>query len=753
MTLPARLAPRSGGRLRHGEARFIRVPLPDSLSGRNRRGERESYLSLLEEDWNVQTRSPIGGRGRQRIHVVVILMLFVSIPFSAPGESAPATSEGETDDLTAWLATDIIGPKLTMTQTQDYLETRVPVLPTFGSAEAWTRYVENLRKRILDEVVLRGEARRWARAEGRVEWLETLPGGDGYHLKKLRFEALPGMWIPAVLYEPDELTGPTPVVLNVNGHDRRGKALPFKQIRCLNQVKRGMIALNVEWLGMGQLATSGYDHARMNQLDLCGTSGIAPFYLSLKRSLDLLLSLPHADPNRVAVTGLSGGGWQTIFISALDPRVKLAVPVAGYSSFRTRARYFKDLGDSEQTPCDLATVADYTHLTAMTAPRPLLLTYNSKDDCCFESGYALPPLLEAAAPVYALFHRDTYLRTHVNDDPGTHNYELDNRVALYRMLGEFFFGGDESYSAEEIPCEDEILEPDELGVPLPQLNEDFHTLALRLAQALPRAGKLPAHKTAVRPWQDRKRRELRDLLRMNDRPVTATPAATKTYTGVRVTRWRLDMAGAWTVPAVELTRGTPTGTTIVLADGGRQSAADKIEMLLDGGQRVVAVDLFYFGESFPPERSYLFPLFLSGVGERPLGVQAGELSAVARWVARHTNQRPAVSAVGPRTSLIALVTAAVDDTLLRVELSGSLGSLKQVIEDNLTVREVPEYFCFGLLEAVDIRQLAALVAPRPVTFLVPSARVRAELADLAAWYRRLGVKHDPFPDVTKPTGA
>src|SRR5262249_53222448 len=150
---------------------------------------------------------------------------------------------------------------------------------------------------------------------------------------------------------PDQLFGHVPVVLNVNGHDAAGKAADYKQIRCINQARRGMIALSPEWLGMGQLRGSGYEHTRMNQLDLCGTSGVSPFYLSLKRALDVLLSHKHADPQRVAVAGLSGGGWQTIFISALDPRVKLSNPVAGYSSFRTRARFLEDLGDSEQTPC------------------------------------------------------------------------------------------------------------------------------------------------------------------------------------------------------------------------------------------------------------------------------------------------------------------------------------------------------------------------------------------------------------------
>ena len=130
-----------------------------------------------------------------------------------------------------------------------------------------------------------------------------------------------------------------------------------------------MLALNVEWLGMGQLSGDGFKHYKMNQLDLCGTSGLAPFYLSMSRGLDLLLSLDHADPTRVAVAGLSGGGWQTILISSLDTRVTLANPVAGYSSFITRAHHTKDLGDSEQTPSDFGAIADYTHLTMLLAPR------------------------------------------------------------------------------------------------------------------------------------------------------------------------------------------------------------------------------------------------------------------------------------------------------------------------------------------------------------------------------------------------
>src|SRR5436190_516300 len=247
-----------------------------------------------------------------------------------------------------------------------------------------------------------------------------------------------------------------------------------------------MLALNPEWIGMGQLKTSDYSHARMNQLDLCGTAGVAPFYLAMKRGLDILLDHKNADPERVEVSGLSGGGWQTIFISSLDTRVTLSNPVAGYSSFRTRARFFSDLGDSEQTPCDLATVADYAQLTAMMAPRPLLLTFNQTDNCCFAAPHALPPLLDAALPKYELFGKRQNLRAHINHIPGDHNYGLDNRQALYRMIDEHFYDYDPSFISMEIPCDPEVKDAKELEVELPANNADFNSIALALAKDLPR---------------------------------------------------------------------------------------------------------------------------------------------------------------------------------------------------------------------------------------------------------------------------
>ena len=227
------------------------------------------------------------------VRVFLLLLLNLGARDAFADGAAPDTNAPY---LQAILGREILSPAQVLSEVQDYLEPRVPAMPALTSAKDWTRYADRLRADILKRVVLRGEAARWAKQPLKVEWLDTIPGGPGYHIRKLRYEAVPGFWIPALLYEPDAPAAKMPVVLNVSGHDPNGKSAAYKQVHCINQVKRGMLALNVEWIGMGQLSQPNYTHSRMNQLDLCGTSGVAPFYLSLKRGLDVLLAQPAGRP-------------------------------------------------------------------------------------------------------------------------------------------------------------------------------------------------------------------------------------------------------------------------------------------------------------------------------------------------------------------------------------------------------------------------------------------------------------------------
>ncbi|MCB9385415.1 MAG: acetylxylan esterase [Bryobacterales bacterium] len=608
-------------------------------------------------------------------------------------------------DLGLYEALDhhILAPNQPVVEVKAFTARRVPALRIPETRERWEEYAKDIRRRVLDEVVFRGEAKAWRDAPLNVERLGSIPGGPGYSIEKLRYEAVPGMWVPALLYIPEKLEGKVPVVINVNGHDtREGKATEYKQTRCINQAKRGLLALNVEWLGMGQLNTPGFQHYKMNQMDLTGTSGISPFYLSMKRAIDVALQHPNADPERVAVTGLSGGGWQTIFISSLDERVTLANPVAGYSSFVTRTQFPEfDLGDSEQTPSDLATIADYVHLTAIRAPRPTLLTYNARDTCCFRAEYAVAPLMQQATPVFELFDRKTFVRHHVNEDAG-HNYGRDNRESFYRMLRDFFYGGDPKFQVDEIDVADEIKTFEQLEVALPADNMDFHQTAVKLAKNLPRVA-------------GGTRDDLRALTHTPAVELVAKPAGEATSGDVKVRYWKLHVGDDWTVPAVELEGPRATGTVLLTADGGRTSVTGEARALLAQGKRVIAIDPFYYGESTIETEPFLFAILIAALGERPLGVQAGQLAAAARWVQARHGGAVELHAVGARTSLAALVAGALETQAISgLRLVESFGSLKEVIERDLGANQTPELFCFGLLEKFDIPQIKALVAPRKV---------------------------------------
>ena len=670
---------------------------------------------------------------------IVIAMMIATI-------STLASADDRADFLAETLARRITGPDLGLAEMRVYAEEQVPRMPEISTRDAWDREAERMRTEVLNRVVYRGEAAAWRKLPTRVEWLDTIEGGPGYRIKKLRYEAVPGFWVPALLYEPLKIEGKIPAVLNFDGHDPQGMFASYKQIRCINLAKRGIYALNVDWIGMGELKSPENDHGMLNHLDLCGTSGLAVFYSLQTRGVDVLLGLDHTDPSRIGATGLSGGGWQTIFLGAMDRRVALTAPVAGYSGFRTRARHDSDLGDSEQTPSDLATLTDYPLMTAMLAPRSTLLTFNAKDDCCFASDHALPPLVAAAQPIFRLYGAESKLRTYINTDPGTHNYYQNNRQAFYGMVGDTFEQGKAGYSSAEISSDPEVKTAEQLNVPLPPSNATLHSLALALSKSLPRNPTLPTENEAALAWQKARRAELAEVVRSHRFTIDADPRGSETRAGVTASFWALSLGHSWTVPAVELVEGTPKGTLIVVLDAGRKAARTRATEALARGFRVIVVDPFDIGELKLGEKAWLWDLYLAALGRRPVGLRASELAAIARWSASRSGGEVGMLADGPSTSVAALIAAAIEpEAIGGLELHGLPGSFKEPIEAMTPFEKAPDQFCFGLLTEFDVPQIVALVAPRKVVLPDPSGRTKAELVGLKAWYKTLGVEFNPLP--------
>ena len=503
------------------------------------------------------------------------------------------------------------------------------------TGKGWATMARDVRKCLLRDVYFKGLPLSMTRLKPKVVWGDVIETGRGYRIRKVRFEGYPGMWIPALLYEPTELRGKVPAVLNPNGHHVGGKAMDYKQARCINLAKRGMLALNTEFIGMGELSMNR-DHYRIGHMDLCGVAGVSVFYLAMSRALDLLLAHRHCDPARVAMTGLSGGGWQTAVLASTDERITTIVPVAGHSPAWQRVGCAEDIGDLEQAPVDLCTVADYDLMTALFAPRPTLLIYNLRDDCCFRSRRTRVSVYKPVKPVYENLGVGDRLVFYENSDPGTHNYEADNRRQLYRFL-DIHFGMETADG--DLPFEDELLSERDLNVGLPAGNATMLSLAQDTAD-----------KIAHRPIRTKKivhtRKQVAEVIALRRHRVRATRVAGSAHTEHLKLRLNQD----WTVPVTRFRgRGTPS---LVIGDGGRRGSGQLVAKLCADGRPVVAVDIYGTGESRYPGG---LQMSLSLTGERPLGVMVGQILDVAQWAGK----RVGLHATGQVSSFAALTAAAL----------------------------------------------------------------------------------------------
>jgi hypothetical protein len=580
-----------------------------------------------------------------------------------------------------------------------YLSSILPKLEAPASAEEWQARTARMRREML-ALLMAGHPDGLLDAPPAVEWQDAIETGEGYRIRKLRYEGYPGLWAPALLYEPLDGTA-LPAVLNAEGHHPAGNAVQLKQQRCINLAKRGIINLSYEFLGMGQLGVAN-GHGRLSQLCACGVSGVGIFYLIMKRALDILLGLPRVDASRVAMTGCSGGGWQTILLSSLDTRITAAVPVAGHSPVWQRIFFPPDIGDQEQTPPDFCRVADYDVLTAMMAPRPCLLIYNHYDDCCFQSERTVESIYQQAQPVYDLLGCPDNLQFHDCLFPRSHNYDQGNREQFYRFLERIWALPP---SGPDQPVDGEILSEGEVALGLPDDNASLLTLAQQAAVRC-----RPARRAARALPLEARRARLAELLRLPALSVDTLTFGESATVAEYMVRHGLATIGPWTVPVLEIAGPDAGETALVLHDRGR--LADKagafIDIALLQSRRVLAVDLWGFGQR---QTNHLYPMVLEAAGERPLGLQVAQLLAMRRHIGTPCH----LLASTLTAPVVAQAAAALEPTAwATLTTFGLVPSLDRIVDWPIDYADCPALFCPGLLAEFDIEDLLALSAPVPV---------------------------------------
>src|SRR5438874_5808174 len=177
-----------------------------------------------------------------------------------------------------------------------------------------------------------------ARIAGRIQ-------AEGYAIEKVIFESLPGFFVTANLYRPNQ-PGRYPAVLFQSGHTQEGK--PEPQRAAANLALKGFVVLCFDPIGQGEreqtydpqlkAPAAGWsvnEHIHGGaQASLVGEALTRYFIWDAKRSIDYLVSRPEVDPERLGAAGCSGGGALTTFIGALDARLKAVIPSCFPNSYR-----------------------------------------------------------------------------------------------------------------------------------------------------------------------------------------------------------------------------------------------------------------------------------------------------------------------------------------------------------------------------------------------------------------------------------
>lgn len=242
-----------------------------------------------------------------------------------------------------------------------------------------------------------------ARCDAQCRW-EHMEDRDAYTLHRVWYAVEPGMDTFALVGIPRNISGPVPGVLCIHGHGTLG-ALPVMDWRDDEQVpdqvaryhydyghrlaRRGYVVWAPNLRGFGrQLSERELQvHGRRDTCDvnffqqmLLGQVAITSQLHDMKVAMDLMGMLDQVDASRIGCAGLSYGGRMTMYLTAIEPRIRAAIVSGALNSFVERVSSYASCG--YQVVPGLLQYGDIGDVLGLAAPRPLIIELGSEDGCC-----------------------------------------------------------------------------------------------------------------------------------------------------------------------------------------------------------------------------------------------------------------------------------------------------------------------------------------------------------------------------------
>ena len=257
-----------------------------------------------------------------------------------------------------------------------------------------------------------------------------------YAIEKLIYEPRPGFKLSAHLYLPSQADFPAPAVLYSPGHYMENSKLePDIQACCANLARLGFVALVYDPIGQGErLGDYAFDHGHWEPL-LVGQCQEGLMVWESIRAIDYLVSRPEVDPQRIGMTGTSGGGLNTFYTSAVDERIQVSVPVCYVNTFfmmmaAERDRNWEDGVDlCNQVPRVMA-YSGMSDICGLLAPKPQCIITAIRDSLFPIEGAR--QVYREIEQIYTLLGAQDRIRLVEVDAP--HGYDKEMRQAAYGWL-------------------------------------------------------------------------------------------------------------------------------------------------------------------------------------------------------------------------------------------------------------------------------------------------------------------------------
>jgi cephalosporin-C deacetylase-like acetyl esterase len=267
--------------------------------------------------------------------------------------------------------------------------------------------------------------------------------GDGFRVEKVIYESQPGLYITAALFIPDGLEKKAPAILYCSGHTWDSFRSETYQYACINLVKKGFVVLAFDPIGQGERLlyldkkgkksiydTPTKEHSYVGGQCFISGQSLAKYMIwDGIRSIDYLISRVEVDPNRIGITGRSGGGTQSVYISAFDDRILASAPECYVTNFK---HLLKSIGpqDAEQNlPYFIKNNLNFADFLEVRAPKPTLIISTLNDFFSIQGARDTYSEVQNAYKAY-----DKLNNIQMSEDVAEHKSTLKNREAMYAFF-------------------------------------------------------------------------------------------------------------------------------------------------------------------------------------------------------------------------------------------------------------------------------------------------------------------------------